>query len=68
MVGEIAEAPRSRGRASRPRVIVPCYLRAEQAEGLRVLSEQQDVPQSILIRSAVDRLLREAGLLKGRTV
>jgi hypothetical protein len=53
---------RPRGRPARPRVVIPCYLREEQANGLRLLSEQRDVPQSIIIREAIDRVLKEAGV------
>jgi hypothetical protein len=41
---------------------VPCHLRAEQAAALRDLAEQEDIPQSMLIRQAVDRLLEDAGM------
>jgi hypothetical protein len=49
---------------SRPRVVVTAYLREEQAKALQQLSIRDDVPQSVLLRTAVDRLLRESGMLK----
>jgi hypothetical protein len=56
----MAKQTARRQRVRRPRVIVPCSLRPEQAERLRQLSDQMDLPQAILIRQAVDLLLSGA--------
>lgn len=58
-MGKTAEGKTVSGRPGRPRVVVPTYLRSEQAEELRRLSEERDLPQSVLIRQAIDRFIRE---------
>jgi hypothetical protein len=54
---------RTASRAGIERVNIPCMLRREQADGLRRLSLREDLPCSTLIRQAVDRLLKESGVL-----
>lgn len=43
-------------------VNVPTALRPEQYERLRKLSEQEEIPMSILIRRAVNRMLDQGVL------
>jgi len=53
-----------RGRARRERISVPVMLLIEQHEALHRLSDRMDLPCSVLIRQAIDRMLKEAGLLQ----
>jgi metal-responsive CopG/Arc/MetJ family transcriptional regulator len=42
------------------RAIIPVSLRADLADALRDLATREDMPQSVLIRQAVRRMLQEA--------
>jgi hypothetical protein len=48
-----------RGHRPRARVVLSVPVRPEQAEGLRALAEQSDLPCVTLVRQAIDLLLRE---------
>ena len=47
-------------RRPRNRTIIPVGLLPELADALRSISQARDIPQSVLIRQAIDRLVREA--------
>lgn len=53
---------RPRGSGQKLRTIVAVRLGPAQRERLRELSAREDLPQSILIRLALERSLKEAGL------
>ncbi len=55
----IAEPPAPLRKRGAPQVTVPCRLWQDQAQALRLLAERADIPQSTLIRHAVQRFLAE---------
>lgn len=45
------------------RVIIPVSLRKDTASALRALADRSDMPASVLIRQAVNRMLQQEGAL-----